>query len=39
MDLAAGGHDRQDADPRFGWGALRPSGMRALMGPDRIAWL
>ena len=30
MDAAARGTDRLAADPRFGWGALRPSGMRAL---------
>ena len=31
MDVAAGASEGRVADPRFGWGALRPAGMRALV--------
>jgi ATP-binding cassette subfamily B protein len=31
MNAAADGVDGQFEDPRFGWGALRPAGMRALI--------
>lgn len=31
MDVAADVDDAQITDPRFGWGALRPAGMRALI--------
>jgi ATP-binding cassette subfamily B protein len=30
-DVVADGDDGKFADPRFGWGALRPAGMRALI--------
>ena len=35
MDVAANGFDGQVADPRFGWGALRPAGMRSMMAERR----
>ena len=31
MDVAADVQDEQFPDPRFGWGALRPAGMRTLI--------